>query len=316
MSALYGACSQEGCGCLHFDGADDSPRECDCGHLRCFHAPSTAASTPRSGRKSVSDLVAPIFEGEVNYHLTNHLSHSLPQCGLSDFRTREIEGCDALEIDSFGYMSHDSLEFGVDSPGSGISVIEPNGCTRAKAVAAPPGKLTGSPGAMERSLETKVEKYVIGETYSGQRETKIKEKVEELEAKIHKMVERFKGLNTSYSGDVTSVVGATLLAYSCGPMKRKDAARKFSRIILSTLTEDSMPNLWRLAQARRLYLVVMSANDSPNSTAHRETYSLMEGMDIRMEGMDITLMSIQEAQETIQESQETIQGKLDKALKK
>ena len=262
--------------------------------------PLTAASTPRSGRKSVSELVAPIFEREVNDHLTNHFSHSLPQCGLSnDFRTREIEGRYALEIDSFGYISHDSLEFGVDSPGSGISVIEPNGCTRAKAAAAPPAKLTGSPGAKERSLETTVEKYVIGETYSGQKHIKIKTKVQELEEKVHKMVERFKGINASYSGDVTSVVGAALLAYSCGSMNRKDAAGKFSRIILSTLAEDLMPNLWRLAQARRLYLVVLSASDSPNSTAHRETYSLMEGMDV-------TLMSIQE----------TIQEKLDKALKK
>ena len=108
-TASYGACGKDGCGCLHFDVAsDDKPKLCDCGHMRCFHAAVTAGrGTPRSGRKSVSELVAPIFYREVNNHLTENLSHSLPKCGLTDFRTHEVEGPNdeiLCEIDTFGYM--------------------------------------------------------------------------------------------------------------------------------------------------------------------------------------------------------------------
>jgi hypothetical protein len=83
-------------------------------------------------------------------------------------------------------------------------------------------------------LEEKVEKYVIGETYSGQQASKIKAKVDELKIKITKMVEQYKCQNMDYAWDVTSVVGAALLAFSCGSMNQKGAVEKFSKYVLST----------------------------------------------------------------------------------
>jgi hypothetical protein len=135
------------------------------------------------------DGFAPIFEREVKSHLTG-----LPECGLSDFRTRDIEENDEtlVEIASFGYINHNSLQCGVSSPESGISLIIPRDCNELKAIAAPPIKLSHSRGPRRDRLREKVEKYVIGETYSGQRASKIKAKVDELEIKITKMVERYK----------------------------------------------------------------------------------------------------------------------------
>jgi hypothetical protein len=149
-------------------------------------------------------------------------------------------------------------------------------------------------------LREKVEKYVIGETYSGQQASKIKAKVDELEIKITKMVERYKCQNTTDydSWDVTGVVGAALLAFSCGAMNRKGAVEKFSKYVLSTLAENLMPNLCRLAQARRLYLVVMfTINDSPTSTAQREIFQQISEMGQQVN--TLTLRSIPEAIEEL-----------------
>jgi len=249
----------------------------------------------------------------VNIHLNDHFSHCLPQCRLSDFRTREVAGPDetvSLDIDAFGYLSRDSLEFGSGSPGSGISLIEPDGCTREKAVAAPPAKPTGSTCAKVKSVETGVEKYIIGETYSGQEETTLMEKVTVLEEKIEKMVGRFNNTNTNSCEDVTSVVGAALLAYFCGPMKRRDAAEKFSEYVNSTLTKDSMPHLWRLAQARRLFLLVMSANDSPYSTAHRATFQVTEGIELSLSAIEENMSAMKEKLDRMS----VIEEKLDRVL--
>lgn len=60
-----------------------------------------------------------------------------------------------VEIDSFGYINHNSLQYGVALPGSGIRLIIPRDCNEVKAIAAPPIKLSHSRGAAERSLEGK-----------------------------------------------------------------------------------------------------------------------------------------------------------------
>jgi len=45
----------------------------------------------------------------------------------SQLRAQTMRLC---EIDTVGYMDHDSFEFGMKSPGSGISVMELKDCTR------------------------------------------------------------------------------------------------------------------------------------------------------------------------------------------
>jgi hypothetical protein len=42
-----------------------------------------------------------------------------------------------VEIDSFGYINHNSLQYGVALPGSGIRLIIPRDCNEVKAIAAP-----------------------------------------------------------------------------------------------------------------------------------------------------------------------------------
>jgi hypothetical protein len=90
----------------------------------------------------------------------------------------------------------------------------------------------GSPGAKERKLEQDVEKYVIGETYSGEKERKVKAKVNELELKISKMKVRHEGNHSGRScPDISSLVGAAMLAILNGSKPRASAATFFKRII-------------------------------------------------------------------------------------
>jgi hypothetical protein len=140
-------------------------------------------------------------------------------------------------------------------------------------------------GAKERSVHTVEEKYVIGETYSGQNDFEIRKKVWDLEEKITKMISRRArfGQNCNTCTDVTSLVGAAILASSCGSRERKTAVAGFNQTILSTMDPKETPNLWRLAQAHRLFLVVLSQSESPVTSASRETHRLIEGIALTQE---------------------------------
>ena len=123
-SVPRGDCGE--CKCLGFDQSDSNIKMCDCGHKLCFHellmpaamdfsprttGSATDASTSTPGR-SVSELVAPTFELEVNRHLNDHLPSSLPGCEISDLRNWQIDDGSHFEMDTFGYMFKDSLRQG------------------------------------------------------------------------------------------------------------------------------------------------------------------------------------------------------------
>ena len=253
--------------------------------------------------RSVSASVAPIFEKEVNKHLDDFFPLSLPGCRCSDFRVREVEdestGDLLLEIDTFGYMFEDSLEKGKDTSTSGIYVVAPSSCSGKKSEPTPSQKLSGSPGAKERNVELEAEKYVIGETYSGQSNAKVRDKLRELEIKIKKMVSRHDEKHASTCGDVTSLVGAAILAFSNGSKSRSAAATEYLLRISSLLNKASTPYLWRLAQAHRFFLVVLSAHESPVASALREVAAGQQASEASQLAIESRLQSIQETLESL-----------------
>jgi hypothetical protein len=215
------------------------------------------------------------------------------------------------EIDSFGYIFEDSLQYGQVTETDGISLVVPNQCGSMKPVPTLPEKLSDSPNAklLGGGGEREAEKYVIGETYSGHKESKIGVKVRDLEEKIRKMKIRYESNHGKTVTDVTSLVGAAILAFRCGPKSRKDARIWCNKSILKALSRSSMPFLWRLAQARRFFLVVLSDYESPQTSALR---AIEEGQ----QSLEAGQQSLEAGQQSLEAGQQSMQLQLDKIIEK
>ena len=82
----------------------------------------------------------------------------------------------------------------------------------------------------------------------------------------------------------------------------------FNQTILSTMDSKETPNLLRLAQAHRLFLVVLSQSESPVTSASRETHRLIEGIALTQEHFALS-------QEHFALSQEHFAEQLDEIAK-
>ena len=91
-------------------------------------------------------------------HLEDNFQSVLPGCKFSRFKSREIDDDNmALEMDSFSYMTHDTLEPPQTNSTVGIYLVRPNGMTKKKPKGAP-RKLANSPGAKGANLGRHAEK--------------------------------------------------------------------------------------------------------------------------------------------------------------
>lgn len=107
-------------------------------------------------------------------------------CDFGKFKNREFEDVDddddglPLEIDSFSFMTRDTLEPSQSYPALGIYVVSANDIEKEQSRGAGKESLQNSPDvAVAANLGQKVTKYIIGECYSGDKKHKIMEKVQE-----------------------------------------------------------------------------------------------------------------------------------------
>jgi hypothetical protein len=275
-------------------------------HISVDHAPIfpmgdvAGPSTPRS--KDVSNQIAAVFEGEVNLYLENYFQSVLPKCEFSKFKNREIDDDNvALEIDTFSYMTKDTLDSPNTNHGLGIYVVRPNGASKMKPKGAPK-KLGNSPGAAAANLGATAEKYVVGESYSGDREYRIKAKVKELEEKLEKMKQRHSSQSNAVR-DATSLFGAAILSFTCQTLPRKDQSKKCMKAVLEELSSAATPILWRIAQAERLFIVVLSTSEGPSTCAFREIALGVQGVEI---GLDSGLATVVERQASVESGLATV----------
>ena len=263
----------------HFDEDPMQDRRRDESAVTGLVVAGAPPSTPRS--KDISNQIASVFEGEVNAYLDDNFQSVLPRCNFSRFRSREIEDNAALEMDSFAYMTKDTRETPEIKNTLGIYVVELRGVPLKKPKGAP-RKLAKSPGVKAANLERTAEKYVVGESYSGDREDRIKRKVKELEEKLVKLKDRHETQSCAVS-DVTSLFGAAILSFTCQSLPRKDQSKKCMAAVLEELSSDKTPILWRLAQAKRLFLVVLSTKEGPCTCALREITRGISGLEVTVE---------------------------------
>jgi hypothetical protein len=228
-------------------------------------------STPKS--RDISDQIAAVFEGEVNMHLEDYFQSVLPGCKFSRFKSREIDDNNTtLEMDSFSYMTHDTLEHPQTNNALGIHVVQPKGMNKKK----PKGAA---------NLGRHAEKYVVGESYSGDREDRIKGKVHQLEEKLDKMKRRHSIQSLAAVSDVRSLFGAAILSFTCQLLPRKDQSRKCMEAVSEELSSTQTPILWRLAQAERFFIVVLSTREGANTRALREITRGIQGVEIGIQAI-------------------------------
>jgi hypothetical protein len=235
-------------------------------------------STPKS--RDIYNQIAAVFEGEVNMHLEDYFQSVLPGCKFSRFKSREIDDDNtALEMDSFSYMPHDTLEPPQTNNALGIYVVQPKGMNKKK----PKG--ANSPGAKAANLGRHAEKYAVGESYSGDREDRIKGKVHQLEEKLDKMKQRHSIQSHAAVSDVTSLFGAAILSFTCQSLPRKNQSRKCMKAVLEELSSTQTPILWRLARAERFFIVVLSTREGANTRALREITRGIQGVEIGIQAI-------------------------------
>ena len=212
------------------------------------------------------------------------------------FKNREIEeDSTVLEIDSFSCMSNDTCEPSRSNPSLGIYVVSPKHIIKNKP--ARPGKnnLKNSLGAQEAAnIASSVDKYIVGESYSGENEISIKSKVTQLETKLNKMWHRHKAMSGKNHSDYTSLFGAAILAFTSISTARRDQYKKCDRAVLESLSNTSSPILWRLAQAERFLIVVLSTSDAAHTCALREIASGQQSMEVGMQSMEAGIHNIEE----------------------
>lgn len=217
-------------------------------------------------------------------HLEDYFQSVLPGCKFSRFKSREIDdGNTALEMDSFSHMTHDTLEPPQTNNALGIYVVQPNRINKRKPEGAP-RKLANSPGAKAANLGRHAEKYVVGESYSGDREDKIRGKVNQLEEKLVRMKQRH-SIQSPAVSDATSLFGAAILSFTCQTLPRKDQSKKCMKAVLEELSFTQTPILWRLAQAERFFIVVLSTREGANTCALREITRGIQGVEIGIQAI-------------------------------
>jgi hypothetical protein len=251
--------------------------------------PLVAASLVTSPRSNsfISNHVSAVFEVEVNKRLDDHFQSILPGCEFSTFKNREIyegEDCSvALEMDSFSYMTKDTLSKPENIPDLGIDVVKLPNNIFLEPKSSPEGQLGGSPGAFAVNLQANAQKYVVGESYSGQNRFTMKAKVTQLEQKLQKMKTHHEGCTRKIVHDVTTLFGAAIFSYTCHSRVRQHQKAICMDAVLEGLSENGTPALWRLAAAHRLFVAVLSTTDAAFTCYMRESASCIQNLDINLD---------------------------------
>ena len=232
---------------------------------------------------------------EVNQHLDDHFHNALPMCEVLDFRNRELVfvedgGEISLEIDSFAYMKDDGLLPGKSIQELGILTLDlPDDDAAARLGVAPP-----APAPSAANVTSKVDKYIIGESYGGTKLDNVERKARNLEEKITKMVQRYSNQSGRTITDTTSLVGAAILSFLCpmGTRRATFADKIQAECWKCVVVPETTPHLHRLARSRRFFLCVLSSTDGAHASSLREICNNMESFRLEQDAQGRTIERI------------------------
>ena len=224
---------------------------------------------------SVSEVVGPTFESEARDQLRGFIRALCPWArDHSSLVTRgPHHGGATLQADITCLVEGDTLAPCAALPAEGASVVELRAPTAPAlpAMPLPPGREFSPPDAARLGPH----KYFIAVAYSGQREDEWGARAQQLEAQIELATRRWEDWHQGVEGlprvtDVTQLVGAAALIFSCGEGSCQQQLLQLQRAEeLVARAAARLPRLRRLAAAGRLVVIVLERSQTPNTHFQR-----------------------------------------------
>ena len=153
---------------------------------------------------------------------------------------------------------------------SGVAVVRPPGFAGMWApVASAPPTLSPLRGPSAPS------KHIIGEAYSGRKESMRVGKVAQLDALLRHMLQRFEETCGQREVDVTAIIGAAVLVFNGAFGSRRDELERHVALVEQRLPQH--PLLARLAACGRLVVMALEQAQAPNSFFQRTMALVMAG---------------------------------------
>ena len=232
-------------------------------------------ATVASPLNAVSEVVGPLFESEARLALSQVLREVCPWFASSSPITTRFEmtfGAEKRQADLFSYCAGDSLVPCSAAPEAGVYLVlplPPDLKDPALPAAAIGDGLTFSPADSSRLGP---HKYFVGEAYSGTDARRRGEKVCQLETEVEFLMRRFSDRSGLRISDATSVIGAAAVVFPV-----ESGSQRSSQVggVLQLVRDNAGPHLQRLARAGRLLLVLLSADQAPQTAAQRDTTVLL-----------------------------------------
>ena len=113
-------------------------------------------------------------------------------------------------------------------------------------------------------------------------------------------------IQSSAVSDATSLFGAAILSFTCQSLPRKDQAKKCVNLVSEELSAKT-PILWRLSQAERFFIVVLSTREGASTCALREITRGIDNLELTMEsGFKAILERLDEKNQSKTEAEEVV----------
>lgn len=232
----------------------------------------------------------------------------------SEFLSRTIDtGTDCRQADLMCYVSGDTSTPCVNLAHHGVYVLEPVQESGAQADPEQSAKPAPHVDKKQRFSPTDASrlgphKYFVAEVYGGVRMKSVEGKVEQLETLCdfvrRRWVDRQAGGALAAADlDISRFVGAAALVFRAelAGSRRSDAVQTLARKVDRFATK---PNLRRLRQAGRVFLLVLDKSQCPLTTSQSAVAKTLGSHSAHLQKLEA---AVQQLQETMQQQQETTQ---------
>jgi hypothetical protein len=219
-----------------------------------------------------------IFEGEALKYLDKSFSAICGDLQFEPFRTRDTDDYAEADLDVFSYAADDDGAAFQAQPKMGFYIpmmhkrVEPASPTSS---AMDKDAKDVSPNWTKEyqkttRLTSNPSKYIVGEAYSGRKDSELPRKLEQLESRLRNLRNRFihrHQLADEASVDVTmAVAGAALVLAQICASAEDTRVREVAEMLRDEKAPHPYPFLYRMALAGRFVVVVVPYSECPVTT--------------------------------------------------
>lgn len=236
---------------------------------------------PAPAARALTEVAGPAFEGEAREVLRAIMPQLCPWAtDITDLvsRTLDLEVEEQSgEADIFCYLRETSAASLESVPERGLRVVEPG---TGAAASAPPAAALDLPAGQRFSPFARQDgplKYFLAEATCALEHRGRFNKLAQLDGLMEFIKQRWMDRTGREVTDITSIIGAAGLVFTAGEMKgdRKSILDKCCQMV----RRDGGPNITRLVQAGRFFVMVLDKSQTPVTFIARETEKMRQRME-------------------------------------